>query len=84
MRFVGIGLLICGLVLSGDALANHRIRHHGPDKMCHRDNGTEYSPGDYCYTSCTPKTACYVEMCFGDGEWMRVFACKQLDCRKLC
>jgi hypothetical protein len=84
MRFVGIGLLICGLVLSGEALASHRIYHLGPVKYCYRDNGIAYKPGSYCYTSCTPNTACFVEVCFSDGEWMRVFACKQLDCRKLC
>ena len=83
-RFVGIGLLICGLVLSGDALANNRTRHSGPIKLCTRDNGVAYKPGDYCYTSCAPATACYVEVCFSDGTWMRVFACKAPDCRKVC
>jgi hypothetical protein len=84
MRFVGIGLLICGLVLSGDALANSRASHSGPTKFCFRDSGAAYKPGDYCYTSCAPASACYVEVCFGDGTWMTVFACKQRDCRKLC
>ena len=86
MRFVGIGLLICGLVLSGDALAGSKSNnHHSPPmKLCYRDNGTAYKPGDYCYTSCAPATACDVEMCFADGNWMKVFACKQRDCRKVC
>ena len=64
-RFVGIGLLICGLVLSGDALASSRDASFGPPiKLCYRDNGVAYKPGDYCYTSCAPATACDVEMCF--------------------
>jgi hypothetical protein len=84
-RFVGIGLLICGLVLSGEAFASNPSHHHSlPIKFCYRDNGTPYKPGDYCYTSCAPATACYVEMCFNDGSWMKVFACKQRDCRKVC
>ena len=83
-RIVGIGLLICGLVLSGDALASSRSRHGPPMKFCTRENGVAYKPGDYCYTSCAPATACDVEMCFADGSWMKVFACKQRDCRKVC
>jgi hypothetical protein len=84
MRIVGIGLLICGLVLNGDALAGDRAHHSGPIKLCYRDNGVAYRPGDYCYTSCAPTTACDVEVCFSDGTWMKVFACKQRDCNKLC
>jgi hypothetical protein len=84
MRFVGIGLLICGLIFSGGALAHYRVHHLGPIKSCYRDDGTAYKPGDYCYTSCSPATACYVEMCFSDGTWEKVFACKQRDCRKVC
>ena len=85
MRFVGIGLLICGLAFSGDALASNPSHHHSlPIKFCYRDNGTAYKPGDYCYTSCAPATACYVDMCFADGSWTKVFACKQRDCRKVC
>jgi len=83
MRFVGIGLLICGLVLSGGAAAGFRL-HHSPMNFCHTDNGTAYKPGDYCYTSCAPATACYVDVCFSDGTWMTVFACKARDCRKVC
>ena len=83
-RIVGIGLLICGLVLSGDALASSRNRHGPPMKFCTRENGVAYKPGDYCYTSCAPATACYVDMCFADGSWTKVFACKQRDCRKVC
>jgi hypothetical protein len=84
MRFVGIGLLICGLVLSGGALANNSAHRSGPVKLCYSDNGTAYKPGDYCYTSCAPAAACDVDMCFSDGTWMTVFACKQRDCRKVC
>jgi hypothetical protein len=84
MRFVGIGLLICGFVLSGDALAGDRVHHSGPIKLCYRDNGVAYKPGDYCYTSCAPATACYVDMCFSDGSWTKVFACKTRDCSKVC
>jgi len=83
-RLVGIGLLICGLILSGAAVAHDRAHHGQPIKICTRDNVVAYKPGDYCYTSCAPATACDVEMCFGDGTWMKVFACKQRDCRKLC
>ena len=84
MRFVGIGLLICGLVLSGGALAGFRVASFADQASATRDNGTAYKPGDYCYTSCAPATACYVEVCFSDGSWMKVFACKQRDCRKVC
>jgi len=84
MRLVGIGLLVLGLVASAAAAAHDRTHHGPPMKFCYSPNGTAYKPGDYCYTSCAPATACYVEMCFADGEWMKTFACKQRDCRKLC
>lgn len=84
MRFVGIGLLVFGLLLSGGAVANNRSHHSGPTKLCYSENGTAYKPGDYCNTSCAPTKTCEVEMCFADGEWMTLFPCKQRDCRKLC
>ncbi len=84
MRFVGIGLLVLGLVASGAAVASVHAHHSPPAKQCYRSDGTAYKPGDYCYTSCAPATACDVEMCFADGSWMKVFACKQRDCRKVC
>ena len=83
MRLMGIGLVIFGLVLSGAAAA-HGVYHSGPIKFCHSENGTEFKPGDYCYTSCAPKAACYLEVCYSDGSLLKVFPCMQRDCRKLC
>ena len=88
MRFVGIGLLVFGFVLSGGAAVDARHYHSNPQpKPCER-NGVSYPVGDYCYTSCAPNAACEVLVCFtGDvtgGEWMNIGACKVRDCRKTC
>ena len=90
MRFVGIGLLVFGFVLSGGAAVDARHYHSHPDpagKPCER-NGVSYSVGDYCYTSCAPNAACEVLVCFtGDfsgGAWADIGACKARDCRKVC
>ena len=85
-RFVGVALLVFGLVLSGGAAVD--ARHSGPQlKPCER-NGVSYPIGDYCYTSCAPNAACEVLVCFtGDvisGEWANLGACKARDCRKVC
>ncbi len=84
MRAVGVGMLVLALAVGGSAVAHDRTHHGPPTNLCYRVDGTAYKPGDYCYTSCAPATACEVEMCFADGTWMKLFACKQRDCRKLC
>jgi hypothetical protein len=90
MRFVGIGLLVFGLVLSGGTAADARRYHSHSDsesKPCER-NGVSYPVGDYCNTSCAPNAACEVLVCFsGDvtgGAWADIGACKVRDCRKVC
>jgi len=86
-RLVGIGLLVFGLVVGGstavEAGHNWRNMHNNQIKTCER-NGIVYKPLSYCYTSCTPNRACELDVCFSDGEWMSVGACKVLDCRHVC
>jgi len=88
MRFVGVGLLVFGLVLGGDATVEARHSHNQvPTRPCEL-NGISYPVSSYCYTSCAPNAACEVLACFtggaAGGEWVNLGACKVRDCRKVC
>ena len=87
-RFVGVGLLVLGLILSGAATVSARSSHSGPPLKPCEFNGISYPVGSSCYTSCAPNAACEVLVCFtGDvtsGVWANLGACKVRDCRKVC
>ncbi len=88
MRFVGVGLLVFGLVLGGDAAVDARTRHaSSPPRPCQL-NGISYPVSSYCYTSGAPTAACEGLACFtggaAGGEWVNLGACKLRDCRKVC
>jgi hypothetical protein len=88
MRFVGVGLLVLGLLLSGASIASARSSHSGPPLKPCDFKGVSYPVGSYCYTSCAPSAACEVLVCFtGDvtsGVWAHIGACKVRDCSKTC
>jgi len=83
MRWIGVGLLICGLAASGAAEARRGFGHTTIN-TCYTDKGVAYKPGDWCYSNCAPAGACYLEVCYSDGSLIKVFPCKQRDCRKQC
>jgi len=88
MRFVGTWLLVGGLVMAGGAAASAKSGWGNPHPKPCEYNGVVYSVGDYCYTSCNPKAACELLVCFTGGTeggaWAHLGACKQRDCRKVC
>ena len=67
MRFFGVGLLVFGFVLGGDAAVDASHYHSNPQpRPCER-NGISYPVSSYCYTSCAPSAACEVLVCFTGG-----------------
>ena len=85
MRFVGIGLLVFGLVLSGGTAADARRYHRTripASKPCER-NGVSYPVGDYCNTSCAPNAACEVLVCFTGDDRRRMGEHRRLQGARL-
>jgi hypothetical protein len=88
MRVLGVGLLVFGFVLGGDAAVDARHYRSNPQPRPCELNGISYPVSSYCYTSCAPNAACEVLACFtggaAGGEWVNIGACKARDCRRVC